>query len=147
MVVHEMTTEECREVLRRATVGRLACSHGAYPYVVPISIDFDGAHIYSYATVGQKIHWMRDNPNVCVQVDEIVDRFHWTSVIAFGQYEELPATPEHTPAREWARALFEGRPEWWQPGAAKAGDVEHHESLVYRVVVDLMTGRRADRPK
>jgi nitroimidazol reductase NimA-like FMN-containing flavoprotein (pyridoxamine 5'-phosphate oxidase superfamily) len=147
MVVHEMTADECRAVLRRASVARLACCHGPFPYVVPISIDFDGAHVYSYATVGQKVHWMRDNPNVCVQVDEIVDRFHWTSVLAFGRYEELPATAEHAAARERARAMFEGRPEWWQPGAAKAGDVEHHESLVYRIVVDQLTGRRAARPK
>jgi nitroimidazol reductase NimA-like FMN-containing flavoprotein (pyridoxamine 5'-phosphate oxidase superfamily) len=147
MVVHEMTEDECREVLRRAAVGRLACSRGNYPYVVPISIDFDGDHLYSFSTLGQKIVWMRSNPNVCVQVDEIADRFHWTSVVAYGQYEELRANDDHQAAREHARHLFEPRPEWWQPAAAKARAPEHHVPIVYRIAIERLTGRRAQRDR
>lgn len=147
MVVHEMTAEECREVLRRATVAHLACSRGKYPYVVPISIDYDGQYLYSFSTIGQKIVWMRANPNVCVQVDEILDRFHWTSVVAFGRYEELRATDEHAAARDRARHLFAPRPEWWLPAAAKTRPPEHHVPVVYRIALDRITGRRAQRDR
>ena len=114
--------------------------------MVPITYDFDGEHLYSFATLGQKIVWMRQNPNVCVEVDDVEDRFHWTTVLAFGRYEELRSPAEHQQARERARRLFEQREEWWQPAAAKAGPPEHHVPVVYRVAIRTVTGRRADRP-
>jgi nitroimidazol reductase NimA-like FMN-containing flavoprotein (pyridoxamine 5'-phosphate oxidase superfamily) len=146
MLIHELTAAECHEVLRRSHTGRVACCRDDHPYIVPISFDFDGEHLYSFATLGQKIVWMRANPNVCVEVSEIVDRFHWTTVLVFGRYEELREPVDHEPARQQAREYFEQRDEWWQPAAAKAGPVEHHVPIVYRVVPRKITGRRADRP-
>jgi nitroimidazol reductase NimA-like FMN-containing flavoprotein (pyridoxamine 5'-phosphate oxidase superfamily) len=43
--------------------------------------------IYALSTVGQKIEWMRQNPKVCLQVDEIANQSEWMSVIANGTYE------------------------------------------------------------
>ncbi|MBA3269928.1 MAG: pyridoxamine 5'-phosphate oxidase family protein [Acidobacteria bacterium] len=93
MTVHELTRPECLDVLRRSHVGRLACARDSQPYIVPISFDFDGddACLYSFSTVGQKIHWMRDNPKVAVEVDDIVDRFNWTTIVMSRFYDE-PAT-------------------------------------------------------
>jgi hypothetical protein len=31
---------------------------------------------------------MRKNPNVCFQVDSVLDIYNWQSVIAYGQFEE-----------------------------------------------------------
>ena len=134
-----------------ATWGELACCRDDHPYVVPISFDFDGEHLYSFATLGQKIVWMRENPNVCVEVDEIDDRFHWTTVLVFGRYEELRSPAEHEPARERARSLFEQRDEWWQPAAAKAGPVgaSRADRLSHRHQAgspdDAPIGRRSER--
>ena len=147
MVIHELTATECYQVLRRMHLARLACCRANHPYVVPISYDFDGEHLYSFATLGQKIVWMRENPNVCVEVDDIDDRFHWTTVLVFGRYQELRSPVEHQLARERARRLFEQREEWWQPAAGKAGPPEHHVPLVYRIVINRLSGRRADRPQ
>jgi len=147
MVIHELTKAECHEVLYRAHLARLACCRDDHPYVVPISYDFDGEHLYSFSTLGQKIVWMRANPHVCVEVDDIEDRFHWTTVLVFGRYEELRTPVEHELARERARRLFEQREEWWQPAAAKAQPPEHHIPLVYRIVINRLSGRRADRPR
>ena len=107
MLIHELTAAECHEVLRRSHTGRVACCRDDHPYIVPISFDFDGEHLYSFATLGQKIVWMRANPNVCVEVSEIVDRFHWTTVLVFGRYEELREPVDHEPARQQAREYFE----------------------------------------
>lgn len=147
MVIHELSTEECRDVLRRSHLARLGCCRANQPYVVPISYDFDGEHLYSFSTLGQKIVWMRENPNVCVEVDEIDDRFHWTSVVAFGRYEELRSKEGDDLAREHARHLFEHRTEWWQPAAAKVSPPEHHVPLVYRIVISRLSGRRARRDR
>ena len=146
MLIHELTTAECHEVLSRCHLARLACCRDDHPYVVPISYDFDGEHLYGFSTLGQKIVWMRQNPNVCVEVDDVADRFHWTSVLVFGRYEELRSPAEHAHARERARGLFEQREEWWQPAVAKAGPPEHHVPVVYRIGIGRVTGRRADRP-
>lgn len=147
MIVHELTQEECRAVLRRTNLARLACSRRDQPYIVPISFDFDGEHLYSFSTLGQKIVWMRENPHVCVEVEEVDDRFHWTTVLVFGRYEELRAGDGHQAAKDRARQLFEVREEWWQPAAAKARVPEHHVPLVYRIVIDRLTGRRASRER
>ena len=42
-------------------------------------------------TEGQKVAMMRENPSVCVEVDEYDadGRGSWRSVIAYGGYEEL----------------------------------------------------------
>ena len=91
VTVHELTEPECIHVLQRAHVGRLACARDGQPYIVPISFYFDGYDraLYSFSTVGQKIHWMRDNPRVCVETDDVADRFHWVTVVVTGLYDEL----------------------------------------------------------
>ena len=61
---------------------------------MPFFFVYDSDFLYSFSTVGQKIEWMRANPLVCVQVDEVVRPEQWVSVIVFGRYEELANTPE-----------------------------------------------------
>ena len=145
MLVHELTPAECRDVLKRSHLGRLACARAGQPYVVPISFDFDGEHLYSFSTLGQKIVWMRDNPLVCLEVADIQDRFNWTTVVAFGRYQELRTRAEHAEARDKAREMFELREEFWQPAAAKTQPPEKHVPIVYRIAIDRMSGRRASR--
>ena len=120
MLIHERTPAECREVLGRATIARLACSHREQPYVVPVHVSYDESResLYGFSTVGQKISWMRENPKVCVEIDEVADKFHWTTVLAFGKYEELHALPGGTFAEQAALELFQKRREWWFPAAA-----------------------------
>jgi nitroimidazol reductase NimA-like FMN-containing flavoprotein (pyridoxamine 5'-phosphate oxidase superfamily) len=148
MLIHELTTSECQDVLDRATVGRLACARHDQPYLVPINFYFDrnAACLYGFSTVGQKIVWMRENPKVCLEVEEITDHVNWTTIVVFGRYEEVqdsvPATDRHRAALE----LFRQRPTWWLPATAKvAGAEEHHAAVVFRIHIDRMTGRRAAR--
>jgi uncharacterized protein len=145
MLIHELSEAECREVLKRTHLARLACSRHDQPYIVPIHFDFDGGSFYSFSTLGQKIDWMRANPKVCVEVEEIVDKFHWITVIAFGKYQELTDSSADRAARNRARELFEKRREWWLPAAAKLVSSEHHVPIVYRIRVDRLSGRRSAR--
>jgi nitroimidazol reductase NimA-like FMN-containing flavoprotein (pyridoxamine 5'-phosphate oxidase superfamily) len=148
MIIQELTAAECEELLERTTLGRLGCARDDQPYIVPISVYFDrqARCLYSFATVGQKIDWMRANPRVCVEVDEIADPFHWTTILAIGRYEEILES-EGSGAREHALRLFQQQPEWWLPGAGKlAAGEEHFTPVVYRIRIDRLSGRRADRP-
>src|SRR6187399_1498112 len=91
LLIHELTAAECRDVLWRAKLGRLACAKDDQPYVVPIQLSYDALSdaLYAFSTVGQKIEWMRTNPKVCVEIEEITDKSHWTTVVVFGTYEEI----------------------------------------------------------
>ena len=148
MLVHKLTAAECREVLAKARLGRLACARANQPYVVPISVYFDpDEHVlYGFSTVGQKIRWMRENPLVCVEVEEIVSRRHWTTVVAFGRYDEIPRGGRGATLRKRAYELFAHQAEWWLPGAANlAADERPAVAVVYRIRLNRLTGRRVVR--
>lgn len=147
MRIRELDRLECGEVLGRNELGRLACARRGQPYIVPIHYSFDAARtcLYAFSTVGQKIDWMRENPLVCVEVEEIADKDRWTTVLVFGRYEELTDSPADASARRTAQTLFEQRPRWWYPAAAKTDSREHHEMVVYRILIDRMSGRRTSR--
>lgn len=147
MLIHELTDSECRKVLAGTNLGRLACSHEDQPYVVPIYFALDGDDLYSFATVGRKIEWMRANPKVCLEVDDITDQYHWTTVLAIGRYEELGRTPVHEAIKARAQALFQKRPEWWFPAAGKPSGAERHVPVIYRIRIERLTGRRATRAR
>ncbi len=93
MQVGEMTQDACRAVLTRNTIGRLGCSLENQPYVVPICFAYEADYIYIFSTLGQKIEWMRANPKVCMEIDEITNRSQWVSVIAYGLYQEFAQDP------------------------------------------------------
>ena len=59
MFIHEMTIDECSNALEKGSLGRLACAQDNQPYIVPINFAFDGAYIYGFTTLGQKIEWTR----------------------------------------------------------------------------------------
>ena len=101
MVIREMSRARCLEVLAGARLARLACAHENQPYVVPVYLAYDEASgcLYGFTTPGQKVEWMRTNPRVCVEVDEIAAHDRWVSVVAFGRYEELPEASGNEGAR------------------------------------------------
>ena len=94
MLIRELSRQESLDLLARSRLGRLACARGAMPYIVPLYFAYDDEYLYSFSTFGQKIEWMRDNPNVCVEVDEVANPQQWVSVVIFGQFEEMPDLPE-----------------------------------------------------
>ncbi len=63
MLIHDLTAEQCREVLARTNVARLGCARADQPYIVPIFFSFDAQddRLYSFSTLGRKVDWMRGN--------------------------------------------------------------------------------------
>jgi nitroimidazol reductase NimA-like FMN-containing flavoprotein (pyridoxamine 5'-phosphate oxidase superfamily) len=146
MRILELTYRECVEMLTHLKHGRLACSRDDQPYVVPIYFAYHERHLYSFATRGQKIDWMRTNPRVCVEADEIINREDWMSVIVQGRYEELPDTLEWKPERERAYELLQQEAMWWEPAYVSTAHLDTADELIpifYRIHIDHVTGRRA----
>jgi nitroimidazol reductase NimA-like FMN-containing flavoprotein (pyridoxamine 5'-phosphate oxidase superfamily) len=147
MLIQELTPAQCAKVLERTNLGRLGCAKDGQPYIVPVlfSFDRDRGCVYCFSTIGQKVQWMRENPLVCLEVEDIQDKNHWLTVVILGRYEEIQDSPEEAEARQRADALFQQRAEWWMPAAAKVGSHERHAVVVYRIHIDRITGRRAAR--
>ena len=149
MLIHELTSDECADFLCRTNLGRLGCCRFGQPYIVPIHFSFDREElcIYAFSTVGQKIEWMRNNPKVCLEVEDITDKDHWTTVIVIGRYAEIGQDPDDLDARHRAEQLFQQRREWWLPGAGKTTSGERARIVLYRIEVDRLTGRRAAKDR
>ena len=145
MVITQMSDEECRAFLASSSLGRLGCSLDNQPYVLPIYFAYEPDFIYVLSTLGQKNEWMRANPKVCLEVDEIRNQSEWISVIAIGRYQELPE-PQFTAEREHARTLLGKRELWWQNALGerqlRLGD-HAIAPLFFRIHVDSITGIRA----
>src|SRR5689334_16461490 len=74
MRIIPISQEECVAMLQRVSIGRLACSLNDQPYVVPVAFSYEPGHLHFFSTFGQKIEWMRQNPKLCLQADEIGNR-------------------------------------------------------------------------
>jgi uncharacterized protein len=143
MVIQEMTEQECRAMFTAIRVARLACARDNQPYIVPIHVDFDDDYFYSFSTLGMKIDWMRENPLVCLEMDDLTNDGQWMSVVVFGDYEELAHTPDHEGARRVAERLFQTHPMWWQPASVPLAAHEPRPPVVYRIRMKRVSGRRA----
>ena len=145
MTLSEMSEKECLEVLARAAIGRLGCALDNQPYVVPIYLAYEPGFIYVFSTYGKKIEWMRANPKVCVEVDEVRSQTEWMSVVADGRYEELPE-PQFEKERQHARSLLEKRHQWWLNALAERRTQLPDEliaPLFFRIYVDSVSGLRS----
>jgi uncharacterized protein len=146
MQISEMSSDDCSSLIARLGFGRLACSFRNQPYVVPFYFAYEPGRLYGFTTVGQKVEWMRSNPLVCVEVDEVLSHFHWSSVVILGRYEELPDTPECNHARNQAQVQLERRSLWWQTAYAASlarGGTPTPNPLFYCIHINQVTGRRA----
>ena len=145
MIVTELTEQECFSFLERAWFGRLACCKDNQPYLVQLGLVYRERCLYVLSTLGQKIEWMRENPNVCVSVDQIAGHEDWTSVIVYGTYRELEE-PRYEDERAMAHRLLEKHRHFWEnPLAerqAKVGD-SLIDPIYFCVDITSVTGLRA----
>ena len=160
MLIREMNENECLRVLAGARLARLACAQENQPYIVPVYLSYyeETGCLYGFTTRGRKIEWMRTNPLVCVEVDEMTAHDQWVSVIAMGRYEELKTTSVWQTAppgpleysqhdlkstsarpsinepqscddeREQAWKVLKSHPEWWEPGTTVWAARNHRDS-------------------
>ena len=147
-----LTEYQAKEVLKKNTLGRIGCTYGKETYIIPISYLYDGKSIIAHSKPGRKILMMRENPEVCFEVDQIQSFNKWKTVIAWGRYEEIQDETEKWKAlNAFSRRMMhlkvsqtaqtpETSPMRWHP--------EHDaKTVVYKIHVRKITGRyeREDR--
>ncbi len=89
IMLGELKGDQIENLLMTQIVGRIGCSDHRGIYVVPITYVYDGSVVIGHTTLGKKVDMMRNNPQVCFEVDHVIDMRNWQSVIAWGRYEEL----------------------------------------------------------
>jgi len=73
---------EIDRILHNQILGRIGCHADHITYIVPISYAYDGEYIYAITREGMKINIMRQNPQVCFEVEQIPDMANWQSLYA-----------------------------------------------------------------
>ena len=96
----ELDIMQIDHFLLSQAVGRIACTDGKRPYIVPVTYVYDGKDIIGQAKEGMKVEIMRANPNVCFEVDVMSNTANWQSVILFGTFHELKGKKSRT-ARDY----------------------------------------------
>lgn len=132
----ELDGAAIERLLHEGGVGRIGCHHDGVTYVVPTTYVYDGVSIIGHTSDGMKLRMMRANPEVCFEIDRVVDMATWQSVIVQGRFEEL-----HGADAQRALAKFVAR--FMPLVAAEHGG--HHPSgrpaVMYRIDVRTKTGR------
>jgi uncharacterized protein len=148
MIERTMTREECHALIDRTGFGRLACARDNQPYIVPINFASDANYLYGFSTVGKKIEWMRSNPLVCVEVDDVTSDVDWASVVLRGRYEELPEKPECLARRRHAQERLVSCAFPWWPAFASERFREQDQvdaPILYCIHIDDVTGRQISK--
>lgn len=133
-MINQLGERESRALLSGEIIGRLGCSDHGKPYIVPVHYLYDNNCVYVLSPPGHKIDVLRDNPNACLQVDEIKDDEHWRSVLAFGLYEEV------SDGKERERILSDLSKRFPHTTAEPRTGNGASESIVFRIRVTDITG-------
>jgi nitroimidazol reductase NimA-like FMN-containing flavoprotein (pyridoxamine 5'-phosphate oxidase superfamily) len=88
-MIGTLTNIEIEQVIKNQMVGRLGCAANGKVYIVPITYAYDGEYIYGHSREGMKIQMMRQNPNVCFEVDTMADMSNWQCIVIQGEFQEL----------------------------------------------------------
>jgi len=145
-VLGRLTPQEASDFLGDQCFGHLGCYADGQIYVVPISFVFSGTELIGQTKAGQKITMLRKNPSCCVQVEKINDIADWTSVIAWGEFEELHGIEA---VNAMGQLIDKLGPQIDSLGTSRSPrdvtpgvlDGERQKDIVYRIVMKEMTGR------
>ncbi len=142
----KLDNSQIEKVLSDNFVGRIGCyAHGKI-YVVPISYAYEGGCIYGHTFEGLKVSMMRENPNVCFQVDKMADMADWESVISWGTYEELTNEENRTAGLQIlterilphiSSQTVKLSPEWPFPSY----DLKNIKGIVFKICLTEKSGR------
>ncbi|CAN5323101.1 hypothetical protein BH10ACI3_BH10ACI3_03400 [soil metagenome] len=139
--IEELSDSESIEVFSRIGYAHLACCQDDSPYVIPVHYAYDKGRVYVYTTEGKKAGIIRANPNICLQAEEVVDNYHWESVIVDGVASQIKSGPEFDRAIELIVAI---NPTLTPAVSIRWMDdwVRENIEVVYSVTPTKISGRR-----
>jgi nitroimidazol reductase NimA-like FMN-containing flavoprotein (pyridoxamine 5'-phosphate oxidase superfamily) len=136
-----LTEKECRAVLKRHHVGRIAFVRQRGVDIEPISYVFAGDHLVVRTAPGTKFTALRHDPWVAFEVDEIDGPFDWRSVVVHAS--AYRTAPTGTPADRAAHRRAVERLRTFAPATLRSGDPVPARDIVLRLYITEITGRAA----
>ena len=132
-----LTEQECRELLARNHVGRIAYQIKDYVNIVPLGYVYHGDWLACRTQEGSKVSVLRQSPYVAFEVDEVEGLFDWKSVVVQGSWyeEDLPTSSGR---EETLAALRAVAPEVLTPD-----DPTPFRDILFRIHIREITGRAA----
>ncbi len=159
----ELDKNQIEDFLKSELIGRIGCYGDGKVYVVPVTYAYKDGYIYGHTKDGLKTHMMRNNPNVCFEIDWMKNIKNWKSVIAYGTFEELKGNSAKTGLEILLKTIMPILSEKFSPIEPPSRDKADIESLafqqsflspflhshdkadfntiVYRIKVDEFTGK------
>jgi uncharacterized protein len=138
-IFRELTDDECRTLLARNNVGRIAFSFHDRVDIQPIHYAVSGDWLYGRTSRGGKYMALAHNPWCAFEVDEIRGLFDWESVVVKGRLElldpELGSEDAYEEGLRLMRAMV--------PGSFSAVDPVPDRLILFRIHLSEISGRSA----
>lgn len=138
-IFRELTENECRTLLGRHNVGRIAFSFHDRVDIQPIHYAVSGDWLYGRTSRGGKYVALAHNPWCAFEVDEVRGLFDWDSVVVKGRLElldpELGSEDAYESGLKLMRALI--------PGTFSASDPVPDRLILFRIHASEISGRSA----
>jgi uncharacterized protein len=135
--------EECRIVLARNHIGRLAHSLFDHVGIEPMAYVYRENALWGRTGPGVKTRVLERNPRVAFQVDEIEGMFRWRSVVARGEFAMLSAAGSENRLRAWREALDAAR--LLLPETFTERDPVPFRTILFRIAISTVSGVEADQ--
>jgi uncharacterized protein len=136
-MIKAMSHEECMNLLRQKRLAHLGCIYNGKPYVVPVNFVIDDNRAYIHTLPGKKAKAIRSNPKGCLQVEDILSETLWSSVIASGEFEEVPSGAEKA---KYLNQIMNSFPSLTPVESMLVQDGIALPVLVYRLTITELTG-------
>jgi uncharacterized protein len=140
--IRRLDVQECREILARNHVGRIAYAWRNHVDIEPLHYVLDGEWLYGRTSPGTKLDVTgEDWWPVAFEVDEVEGIFHWRSVVVHGGFYGLDKDGPEWETAAWSRGaelLCALVPETLGPG-----DPVPFRTVLFRIAVQEISGREA----
>ena len=140
-VFHSLDRHECDALLAAHHVGRIAYTFRDRVDIEPIHYVFADGRIFGRTQLGTKVNVLAHHPWVAFEVDEVLDTFHWRSVVVHGRVTFPDPDGSTTDRDEYQRGVEVFRT--LIPAAFSKGDPTPDRDLVFVLHPHEVTGRAA----
>ena len=134
---------DCRALLARNRVGRIAFSLHDRVDIQPIHYAYEGDWLVGRTSIGSKLARLAHQPWCAFEVDEVHGLFDWSSVVVRGSFRMLD--PETGMSDLYDRALV--KLQQLVPGTFTEQDPTPHRAILFAIRLDEISGRSARYPR
>ena len=147
-MIRNLSKTEIEKILSSHYVGRMGCCDNNIPHVIPITYYYDKKtkSIISHTREGMKSKIFRNNPSVCLEVEEFKNLCNWKSVVVYGKVEELTGVTARNALHIFVENLKKIIRKVDNMLVSKVSDISHsthpnNNAIIYRIKPTKISGK------